>query len=172
MYYKAHYFLIINILSLSTLEVIPIYFIHMVKISYNVVLQHTFSQWLVQWYHVDLYPVKWQMIQIRHYFIVLLGLKKVMGKSTSKSEVVQSCLTLFDPRLLCPWDFPGPFPSSGDHSHSRDWTRVSRIVGKRIYRLSHQGSRGVFGFRQKGTVRTSEQFIYSKNALTRENTGL
>ena len=44
MYYKAHYFLIINILSLSTLEVIPIYFIHMVKIPYNVVLQHTFSQ--------------------------------------------------------------------------------------------------------------------------------
>ena len=50
------------------------------------------------------------MIQIRHYFIVLLGLKKVMGKS----EVVQSCLTLCDPRLLCPSDFPGPFPSSGD----------------------------------------------------------
>ena len=93
----------------------------MVKISYNVVLQHTFSQWLVQWYHVDLHPVKWQMIQIRHYFIVLLGLKKVMGKSASESEVAQSCPTLCDPRLLRPWDFPGrvlkwvfPFPSPGD----------------------------------------------------------
>ena len=38
------------------------YFIYMVKISYNVVLLHTFSQWLVQWYHVDLHPVKWQMM--------------------------------------------------------------------------------------------------------------
>ena len=33
----------------------------------------------------------------------------------SESEVTQSCLTLFDPRFLCPWDFPGKDTGVGCH---------------------------------------------------------
>ena len=71
----------------------------------------------------------------------------------SESEVAQSCPTLCDPMdcslpgfSVHPWDFPGKSTGMGCHfllrgsSQPRDQIRVSRIVGRFFYRLSHQGS--------------------------------
>ena len=70
----------------------------------------------------------------------------------SESEVAQSCPTLCDP-IDC--SLPGSFVRgifqaivlewiaisfSGGSSQPRDWTRVSGIVGRCSYHLSHQGS--------------------------------
>ena len=70
----------------------------------------------------------------------------------SESEVAQSCPTLCDPMdySLPGFSIHGIFQArilewgaisfSRRSSHPRDWTRVSLIVGRCFYRLSHQGS--------------------------------
>ena len=70
----------------------------------------------------------------------------------SESEVTQSCPTLCDPtdRSLPGFSVHGIFQArvlewvaisfSGGSSWPRDQTRVSHIVGRCFYRLSHQGS--------------------------------
>ena len=53
---------------------------------------------------------------------------------------LQSCLTLCDPRLLCPWDSPDNSTGVGWHallqgsSQPRDWTHVSYVshIGRRV----------------------------------------
>ena len=77
------------------------------------------------------------------------------GMDESKGEVTQSCWTLCNP-MNC--SLPGFFVHgifqarilewvaisfSRRSSCPRDWTWASRIVGRRFYRLRHQGSPGV-----------------------------
>ena len=58
--------------------------------------------------------------------------------------VAQLCRTLCNPRLLCPWNFPGKIPGVGHIPSSRgsSWPRerswVSCIAGRCFYHLSHQ----------------------------------
>ena len=69
-----------------------------------------------------------------------------------ESEVAQLCLTLCDPMDRSPpgssihgifqarvleW---GAIAFSRESSQPRDQTRVSRVVGRHFYRLSHQGN--------------------------------
>ena len=69
-----------------------------------------------------------------------------------ESEVAQLCLTLCDPMDRSPpgssihgifqarvleW---GAISFSSGSSQPRDQTRVSRVVGRHFYRLSHQGN--------------------------------
>ena len=79
--------------------------------------------------------------------------RMILKVKESESEVSQSCLTFYDSMdcslpgsYIRPWDFPGKrlewvviFFSRGS-SWPRDQTRISHIVGKCLYRLSHQES--------------------------------
>ena len=72
------------------------------------------------------------------------------------SKVTQSCLTLCNPMDCSPpgCSVHGIFQArilewvaisfSRRSSQPRDWTRVSRIVGRMLYHLSHQGSPNIY----------------------------
>ena len=86
-------------------------------------------------------------------FFTTSATRKAHVVHESESEVAQSCPTLCDPMdcslpgsSVHPWDFPGKSTGMGCHcllqgsSRPRDQIRVSRIVGRFFYRLSHRGS--------------------------------
>ena len=72
-----------------------------------------------------------------------LGRKK--KKELVNFLVTQSCLTFYDPRLLCQWDFPGKNPGMSRHSlfqgicPSQGSNPGLLHCRQILYHLSHQG---------------------------------